>query len=60
MKHLTQVTQSPVAEAAKWEDMICVFSQTLSAILEFFGGASPLIDYIASKCEIPTPNDPGE
>jgi hypothetical protein len=56
MKHLTHVTQSPVAQAANREDMICVVAQTLSSILSFFGGSSPLIEYISSKCEIPTPN----
>lgn len=57
MKHLTKVTQSPVAKAGGWEDNICVVVQTVNAILTFFGGSSPLLEYVGSKCEIPTPND---
>lgn len=57
MKHITRVTASPVAKAGQWEDFICVFAQTFNDILEFFGGASPLMLYIGRKCEIPTPNN---
>jgi hypothetical protein len=59
MKHITKVTQSRVAQAGEWEDVICVIAQTFNAILEFFGGSSPLVGYIGSKCEIPTPNEGG-
>ena len=59
MKHVTRVTQSPVAKAGGWEDNICVVVQTINAIMSFFGGSSPLLEYVASKCEIPTPNDAG-
>lgn len=57
MKHVTRVTQSPVAKAGGWEDNICVISQTINAVLSFFGGSSPLFQYVGSKCEIPMPND---
>lgn len=56
MKHLTTITRATVVRAGEWEDFICAFSQTLHTILSFFGGESPLLNFIVSKCEIPTPN----
>lgn len=57
MKHMTKVTQSPVAKAGGWQDNVCIIAQTLNAILGFFGGSSPILMYVDDKCAIPAPND---
>ncbi|MFA7692250.1 MAG: hypothetical protein GX117_11910 [Candidatus Hydrogenedentes bacterium] len=57
MKHLKTVTLSPVAKAAKWQDNVCIIAQTLNTILGFFGGSSPLLNFLDDKCTIPTANN---
>lgn len=44
--------------AAAWQDIVCAFASALNALLEAFGGSSPLVTLIDDKCAIPTPNDP--
>lgn len=56
VKHVTTISRNHVARADKWEDFICAFAQALNTLLSFFGGVSPLLNFIDSKCEIPTPN----
>lgn len=57
MKHISKVSQLPVARAGEWEDLVCVIATIFNSVLGFFGGSSPIMSYIGSKCEIPTPND---
>lgn len=57
MKHISKLSQPSLNKAGEWEDFICVVVQTANTILGFFGGSSPFLLFIDSKCAIPTPND---
>lgn len=57
MKHIAPVTKTQVVKAGEWQDFVCMMAQVLNNILGFFGGASPLLSYVADKCTIPTAND---
>jgi hypothetical protein len=56
VKHIKSVSVSPVAQAAKWQEFVCILAQTFNAVLGFFGGASPLVMFLEDKCDLPTPN----
>lgn len=56
MKHLTCLSQSPVTKAEQWEEIVCTVAQTFNTILGFFGGSSPLMQFIGDKCEVKPPS----
>lgn len=56
MKHIRSLSQSSPARAAAWQDVVCAIMMAFNAILEAFGGASPVGSLIHEKCYIPTPN----
>lgn len=60
MKHIRSLSQGSPARAAAWQDVLCAIMMALNAILEAFGGASPVVGLINDKCYIPTPNPPDE
>ncbi|GEM_PF-470737 len=53
VKHVKHVTRTVLARANAFEDAICYGGQILADLLGAFGGASPILDYLTEKCEIP-------
>lgn len=45
--------------ADQTQEFICRTMEMINALLQFFGGASPVGLWIESKCAIPTPNPSG-
>ncbi|NIA13956.1 MAG: hypothetical protein GWP08_07735 [Nitrospiraceae bacterium] len=56
MKHITLVTKRNPRQADDWQDFVCIFANLLKTLLGSFGGASPLIQWIDGKCDLPDPN----
>ena len=56
MTHFKGISKSAPTQADSTQDVICIVVNTLNALLEAFGTTSPFGGFLASKCEIPTPN----
>ncbi|HNR30347.1 MAG TPA: hypothetical protein PKI11_05620 [Candidatus Hydrogenedentes bacterium] len=59
MKHITYVSSRKPMTAAAWQDVLCQIVMAANALVEALGGSAPFLGLINSKCEIPTPNNPG-
>ena len=57
MKHLGRISKGAPASADTWQDVVCIVVNTMNALLEAFGTASPFGEALRTKCEIPTAND---
>lgn len=57
MKHLGRISKGAPASADTWQDVVCIIVNTMNALLEAFGTASPFGEALRTKCEIPTAND---
>ncbi len=53
VKHLKHVTKRVPATANLWQDIVCYAGQFLADVLGAFGGASPVLDYLTEKCDLP-------
>ncbi|MBI2431709.1 MAG: hypothetical protein HYV26_02430 [Candidatus Hydrogenedentes bacterium] len=60
MKHLTRISKQGPAQAATWQDSVCLVVTMLAEVLGFLGGESPILLYLDDKCTIPQPNDTGQ
>ena len=56
MKHFTLVTKRTPRHADDWQDIVCVLANLLKTLLTSFGGASPAIQWIDDKCDLPEAN----
>lgn len=56
MKHVKPMCRRGVTAANEYQEFVCRTFEIFNALLEFFGGSSPLGQYVESKCAIPTPN----
>jgi hypothetical protein len=59
VKHVRPICRCNVVAADQTQEFICRTMEMLNALLQFFGGASPVGLWIESKCAIPTPNPSG-
>ena len=61
MRHVKSITTVEAKKADEFQDAICAFSNAFSAIIRAFGGASPITEFIDSKCafEVPGTGDGG-
>lgn len=57
MKHVRRITKSVPAEAALWQDIVCVLTNALVSVLGLAGGSSPLLTYLDEKCDLPQANE---
>lgn len=57
MKHITRVTREVPADAALWQEIFCQFNDFLRAMLDSFGGSSPILDFFSGKCDLPDGGD---
>ena len=53
MKHIDRVSKGLPASADALQFIICEASRELGLLLEQKGGASPFVDYINIKCDLP-------
>lgn len=53
VKHLKYVTKRTPGKANIWQDIVCYGAQFIADLLGAFGGASPILDYMTEKCDLP-------
>lgn len=53
MIHLRYVSKGAPAQAADFQEIICMINSFLVALLSSFGASSPLLNFIAEKCDLP-------
>ena len=56
VKHIALVTKGTPSGASEWQEIICQVSKFLGDLIGAKGGAEPLLDFINTKCDLPTPN----
>jgi len=56
MRHIQKISNVRVEKADQFQDAVCAVVTILAAILESFGGESPIANYIESKCSFETPD----
>ena len=57
MKHVCTVSKGMPADAAVWQEIICLAANAISGIVGSKGGASPIVAWVDEKCDLPTPNE---
>lgn len=53
MKHIKQVSKATPAQATVIQEIICQINQVLVDLLASFGASSPLLSFMAGKCDLP-------
>ena len=54
LKHVSLVTSEKPAPAALWQEIICYTNQTIANLLEQKGGMLPIVNYVSTKCDLPS------
>jgi len=57
LKHLKPISNRKPGQADAFQDAACAIILMLSTFFGFLGANAPGLDYLDSKCRIPTPND---
>ena len=55
MRHIQKISSVRVEKADQVQDAICAVVTVLAAVLQAFGGESPIANYIDSKCSFEVP-----
>lgn len=53
MKHIQRITTIRPATADFIQDLVCEFALAAAALLGQKGGASPILNFINNKCDLP-------
>jgi len=56
MRHIQKISNVRVEKADQFQDAVCAVVTVFAAILQSFGGASPIATYLDSKCSFETPD----
>lgn len=57
MRHIQKISAGRPSTADQFQDVVCALAGILAAVIQAFGGASPIAEYVDSKCAFETPTN---